>query len=513
MRSGFYGYGFNVAPTSAARMELSHSGAFELGAGTNFVILPSADVAIVALTNATPSGVPESLTAEFADLVQFGEVREDWYKLYGDIFKQMEQPTGSLVGQKPPANPAPAAPLASYVGTYNNDYWGPARVTEKDGKLHLALGAKLDVPLDHWDGNVFTYSWVSRKLAAGNDFQGHVRRQQADAGVLRHVRQRNLHTMTHVSHAAGLTDAEVAQRVADGKTNDVPTRAARSVSDIVRANVFTRINAILGVLLVIVLSTGSVINGAFGLLIIANSAIGIIQELRAKQTLDKLAIVGQAKPLVRRQSGTGALLPSEVVLDDIIELGPGDQIVVDGEVVEEANLEVDESLLTGEADPIAKDAGDTVMSGSFVVAGSGAYRATKVGREAYAAQARRGGQQVHPGEVRTAQRHQQDPAVHHLPAVPGRPADHLHAAVHHRRRAGGESVLRDGRRAGADGARGPGADDLDRVRRRRGPARAAPVPGQGAARDRGAGPRRRGVRRQDRHADRERHAGLGSQAA
>ena len=87
MRSGFYGYGFNVGATSAARMELSHSGGFELGAGTNFVILPSADVAIVALTNATPSGVPESLTAEFADLVQFGEVREDWYKLYGDIFK------------------------------------------------------------------------------------------------------------------------------------------------------------------------------------------------------------------------------------------------------------------------------------------------------------------------------------------------------------------------------------------------------------------------------------------
>ena len=184
---------------------------------------------------------------------------------------------------------------------------------------------------------------------------------------------------------SGLTDAEVAQRVAAGKTNDVPTRAARSVSDIVRANVFTRINAILGVLLVIVLSTGSVINGAFGLLIIANSAIGIIQELRAKQTLDKLAIVGQAKPLVRRQSGTTALLPTEVVLDDVIEIGPGDQIVVDGEVLEENNLEVDESLLTGEADSIAKDAGDNVMSGSFVVAGGGAYRATKVGREAYAA--------------------------------------------------------------------------------------------------------------------------------
>ncbi|WP_163721836.1 cation-translocating P-type ATPase [Mycolicibacterium psychrotolerans] len=185
--------------------------------------------------------------------------------------------------------------------------------------------------------------------------------------------------------SAGLSDAEVAQRIAEGKTNDVPTRAARSVSEIVRGNVFTRINAILGVLLVIVLSTGSLINGAFGLLIIANSAIGIIQELRAKRTLDKLAIVGQAKPLVRRQSGTEPLLPSEVVLDDVIELGPGDQIVVDGDILEAANLEVDESLLTGEADPITKTAGEHVMSGSFVVAGGGAYRATKVGREAYAA--------------------------------------------------------------------------------------------------------------------------------
>ncbi|MBV8348010.1 MAG: HAD-IC family P-type ATPase, partial [Mycolicibacterium sp.] len=187
------------------------------------------------------------------------------------------------------------------------------------------------------------------------------------------------------SVATGLTDAQVAQQVADGKANDVPTRAARSVADIVRANVFTRINAILGVLLLIVLVTESAINGLFGLLIIANSGVGIIQELRAKRTLDKLAIVGQAKPLVRRDGGTRELPPGQVVLDDIIELGPGDQIVVDGDVIEETNLEVDESLLTGEADPIAKNRGDHVMSGSFVIAGTGAYRATRVGREAYAA--------------------------------------------------------------------------------------------------------------------------------
>jgi CubicO group peptidase (beta-lactamase class C family) len=168
MRSGFYGYGFNVGATSAARMELSHSGAFELGAGTNFVILPSANVAIVAVTNATPAGVPEALNAQFADLVQFGEIREDWYALYQGLIVPMEKPVGSLVGKQPPANPRPAAPLASYVGTYNNDYWGPARVTEKDGKLQLAIGTNLNVPLNHWDAGAFTYTWVSENSPPGS---------------------------------------------------------------------------------------------------------------------------------------------------------------------------------------------------------------------------------------------------------------------------------------------------------------------------------------------------------
>lgn len=183
----------------------------------------------------------------------------------------------------------------------------------------------------------------------------------------------------------GLTTAEVAERVANGQTNDVPDRASRSIADIVRANVFTRINAILGVLLVLILATGSPIDGMFGLLIIANSAVGMIQEIRAKQTLDKLAIVGQARPTVRRNGAAIEIARHDVVLDEIVELGPGDQIVVDGEVIEFASLEVDESLLTGEADPVAKGEGDQILSGSFVVSGSGAYRATKVGRDAYAA--------------------------------------------------------------------------------------------------------------------------------
>ena len=190
---------------------------------------------------------------------------------------------------------------------------------------------------------------------------------------------------TDAPHEGGLSEKDVVRLRSEGKSNDVPARASRSVRDIVRGNVFTRINAILGVLLVIVLATGSVIDGMFGLLIIANSGIGIIQEIRAKRTLDKLAIVGQSKPVVRRDGTARAVAPDEVVLGDIIELGPGDQIVVDGEVVEGASLEIDESLLTGEADAVHKTVDAQVLSGSFVVAGSGAYRATKVGREAYAA--------------------------------------------------------------------------------------------------------------------------------
>lgn len=185
--------------------------------------------------------------------------------------------------------------------------------------------------------------------------------------------------------STGLTAAEVDERRRDGRTNDVPDRASRSVRDIVRANVFTRINAILGVLFVLVMATGSVIDGMFGLLIVANSAVGIIQEIRAKRTLDQLAIVSQAKPTVRRGGRAEQIAPKDVVLDELIELGPGDQIVVDGEVVESELLEVDESLLTGEADPVHKELGAQVLSGSYVVSGSGAYRATKVGRDAYAA--------------------------------------------------------------------------------------------------------------------------------
>ncbi|MEU9720396.1 cation-translocating P-type ATPase [Streptomyces sp. NPDC047976] len=185
---------------------------------------------------------------------------------------------------------------------------------------------------------------------------------------------------------AGLSTAEVAERVARGDVNDVPVRSSRSTADIVRANVFTRFNAIIGVLWVIMLIVAPIQDSLFGFVIIANTGIGIIQELRAKKTLDGLAVIGEAKPSVRRDGATAEVSTSEIVLDDVIELGPGDKVVVDGLVGEADGLEIDESLLTGEADPVLKKSGDQVMSGSFVVAGGGAFTATKVGREAYAAQ-------------------------------------------------------------------------------------------------------------------------------
>ncbi|MFJ8137072.1 cation-translocating P-type ATPase [Streptomyces sp. NPDC096013] len=188
------------------------------------------------------------------------------------------------------------------------------------------------------------------------------------------------------ARARGLSTAEVAERVARGEVNDVPVRSSRSLAEIVRANVFTRFNAIIGVLWLIMLFVAPVQDSLFGYVIIANTGIGVFQEWRAKKTLDSLAVIGEAKPTVRRDGAAAEVSTSEIVLGDLIEIGPGDKVVVDGECVEADGLEIDESLLTGEADPVVKRRGDPVMSGSFVVAGGGAFEATRVGREAYAAQ-------------------------------------------------------------------------------------------------------------------------------
>ncbi|MEM6106002.1 serine hydrolase [Mycobacterium sp. 050272] len=167
-RAGTYGHGFNASVTSSGRTEYSHSGAFASGAATNFVAMPSEDVGIIALTNGAPYGIPEALTAQFMDLVQYGQIREDWPALYNHAIGWMNNAEGSLVGKQAPTNPAPARPLTDYLGVYASDYWGPAVVTQNNGQLLLALGPKnRTFGLTHWDGDTFTFSITDENAPPG----------------------------------------------------------------------------------------------------------------------------------------------------------------------------------------------------------------------------------------------------------------------------------------------------------------------------------------------------------
>jgi cation-transporting ATPase E len=157
------------------------------------------------------------------------------------------------------------------------------------------------------------------------------------------------------------------------------------VREIIRANVFTRFNAIVGALAAVVLIVGDVRDALFAGVMISNAVIGIAQELRSKATLDRLTLVAAPQLTVLRLDGPVTVTPDEVVLDDLVQLTPGDQVVVDGSIVAADELAVDESLLTGEADAVHKRVDDAVLSGSFVVAGSAVMCATAVGEDSYAA--------------------------------------------------------------------------------------------------------------------------------
>src|SRR4030042_991924 len=182
----------------------------------------------------------------------------------------------------------------------------------------------------------------------------------------------------------GLSQSEVQVRVREGKVNDVRQRTSRSLIYIIRANVFNRFNAILGALVAVILLKGSPGDALFGMILILNSLIGIIQEVRAKRKLDKLSLLSAPKARVIRDGKPQEIAASEVVLDDVIEVRAGDQIIVDGEMLESHDLQIDESLLTGEPGPVYKNPGDSVVSGSFAGVGSGAFRATAVGMNSYA---------------------------------------------------------------------------------------------------------------------------------
>ena len=181
----------------------------------------------------------------------------------------------------------------------------------------------------------------------------------------------------------GLTSEEVKQRIKEGKVNHIPKTPSRTIPQIIRANLFTRFNAINFILAAVIILAGSLKNAIFVGVIIVNTLIGVIQEVKAKYTLEKLSVISMAHAKVLRDGEVQEIPIEEIVLDDVLYLETGLQVLADGEVLYSNGLEIDESMLTGEADAIAKRPREKLLSGSFVVAGDGYALVTKVGKETY----------------------------------------------------------------------------------------------------------------------------------
>lgn len=183
----------------------------------------------------------------------------------------------------------------------------------------------------------------------------------------------------------GLTDEQVNERIEQGKVNADENPNTRTYKQIVRENTLTFFNFLNLVLLVLVLLVGSYKNAFFVCIIIINTLIGIAQEIRAKKTIDKLAILTAKKSIVIREGKKWTVPTEELVLDDLVCLKTGDQVPADAKVLE-GSVEVNESLLTGESDNLPKNVGDELFSGSFVTAGEACCQIIHVGKDNYAAQ-------------------------------------------------------------------------------------------------------------------------------
>ena len=185
----------------------------------------------------------------------------------------------------------------------------------------------------------------------------------------------------------GLSESEVMALRGQGERNMLPLHTSRSYIQIVSENVFMPVNTIMFVLGLALLILGQVSDAIVSVgLVLCNSLVSVVQEVRAKQTLDRIALLTRPKATVIREGQERQVDPNEIVLHDVLLVRPGDQVVVDGVVVGDDHLEVDESLLTGEADPISKCAGESVYSGSFCLSGSAYYRAERVGTQSVANQ-------------------------------------------------------------------------------------------------------------------------------
>lgn len=181
----------------------------------------------------------------------------------------------------------------------------------------------------------------------------------------------------------GLTSEEVKTRVKQGKVNYIPKAPSRTLWQIIRANLFTSFNAINVALAAVIIFAGSPKNALFVGVIIINTLIGVMQELRAKDVLEKLSVISMAQAKVVRDGNIIKIPIEQIVLDDVVYLESGQQVLADAEVIHEDGLEVDESMLTGESDAISKRKGDSLLSGSFVVAGEAYATVRKVGTETY----------------------------------------------------------------------------------------------------------------------------------
>lgn len=185
--------------------------------------------------------------------------------------------------------------------------------------------------------------------------------------------------------ATGLTPKEVVQRIESGQSNAVKTSTSRSVQDIVRANVFTLFNGIIFAAMVLVLITGSWRDAVFGFVIIINTGIGIVTELRAKRTLDKLSILVASEFLVHRDGKDIEVSHNEIVLDDLLWIRAGEQVPADGQIIQTWGLELDESMLTGESRTVRHKVGEQVYSGATAVSGMALVKVNAVGSHSYAA--------------------------------------------------------------------------------------------------------------------------------
>ncbi|MET0932751.1 MAG: HAD-IC family P-type ATPase [Mycetocola sp.] len=183
----------------------------------------------------------------------------------------------------------------------------------------------------------------------------------------------------------GLTTAEVQERRDRGLANDIPDDTGRSLSNILRVNVFTLFNAVAGGCSVLLLMLGAWQDALFGVFLIANTLIGVVQEFRANRTLRRLAVLNAPRALVLRGGSTVECSVGDVVLDDLLVLRPGEQLTADAVLVSGREIEIDQSLLSGEADPVGAEVGDELLSGSTVLSGSGLAQVVRVGVDSYAA--------------------------------------------------------------------------------------------------------------------------------